>query len=281
MPGRSKLVGHREFCIAYPASLTYRVGLSRSSLLPRKTFLADKSQVAHTNRSSFLRSRIDTHRSARQAMAYGPRSFGMAPVHGFLSRLEGNLAEAANLTMKKLNKLPLSVMTVEDLCEKLRKAQKTADKQFDSMFGLHSASDPNRFAVCKRESLLWRISNELSILALRQIFEESDRRRQLELFKSVQDRVAHILWRELSTEIDASRRGRKPKYGKRDAKIYRLREGMQLSYGQIAQKLHMERLAVQAAYRREKELRDKLLKEWKECFVFFTDLKIEFPPPEV
>jgi hypothetical protein len=183
--------------------------------------------------------------------------------------------------MRKPIELPLSVSTVEDLREELWRARTRADKEFDRILGIHSTSDPDSFAVHKRQSLVQRISKEVSISALREILEGRDRRRKLDLLKSMQDRVANILWRELSTEIDASRRGRKRKYGKRDAEVYRFRERMQLSYGQIAKKLRMERLAVQAAYRREKELRDNLLKEWTEWFVFFTDVKIEFPPPEV
>jgi hypothetical protein len=122
--------------------------------------------------------------------------------------------------------------------------------------------DPARVPEHMHAQVLKNIGLELTLDKVREIHLCEGIGQQKQLVTQLCRQVSRIIQRTLIPIASAPRRGRVSRLGRRDQQIYDMRQrGM--SYGRIARQLQgIERLAVQAAYRRT----ERKLGSWQEMY---------------
>lgn len=138
--------------------------------------------------------------------------------------------------------------------------------------GVEPASIPARVHA----RLLARIAEVTTVEDVRAVLESEDIAARGQLVDAINERIVRIVREELAATAQR-RPGAKRKWEQRDRQIYDLREKARLSYGQIARRLHLSRLAVQAAYRREKKRRQDFRDQWAFLSELLKPIGVQLP----
>ncbi len=123
--------------------------------------------------------------------------------------------------------------------------------------------DPAKLPELGRSELLAQLATLISTETLARISEAEDAKEKRERVKAISDSVTNLIEARLMPLVTLPRAGAKRKYAARDGQIYSLRESG-LSFGKIGLRLKIERLAAQAAYRREAARRVELYEMYRQ-----------------
>lgn len=141
-----------------------------------------------------------------------------------------------------------------------------ASEEFTKLRG----GDPRKLPEFLRATLIKRIEGVITLERVSQISASEDSGKQEVLVRALADDIVSFVRNTFHAFGKPYTKGRPRRFARRDSKIYEMREEG-CSYGYIAKKLRIKRLAVQAAYRREIERR-------KEFDRVHTALKAQFAP---
>jgi DNA-binding NarL/FixJ family response regulator len=143
--------------------------------------------------------------------------------------------------------------------------------------GTHEWTNRNRLTaeevsqqIC--ETLLgrlqWRAASLITPEAIRKIHDSGDASEGAALVKGICGEISTFLKLDLISMSGIPLRGRRREFSDRDRQICEMRR-CGLSYGKIGDTLGISRNAVQAAYRRERQRRESLCRDYPDLQEFF------------